>query len=203
MKVSRDVAAANRERVLQAAARLFRERGIDGVALTDVMREAGLTHGAFYGQFASKEALAAEAARHAMDVSAARWGRQGPVDLMSYVGAYLSPGHRDRPDRGCALPALAVEAARRGGAVRAAIGEGVEGSAARLAARMAPPAEGRGDAALATLATLVGAVVLARAVEDPALSDRILAAARIAIGEAEARRASGPANARADAGDAP
>jgi TetR/AcrR family transcriptional repressor of nem operon len=190
MKVSRDVAAANRERVLKAAARLFREHGIDGVALTDVMREAGLTHGAFYGQFASKEALAAEAARHAMEASAARWARREPVDLPTFAAAYLSAEHRDRPDRGCPLPTLAVEAARRGGAVKEAIGEGVQGAAGRLAARMArTPPEERLDAALAALSTLVGAVVLSRAVGDRSLSDRILAAARTAIEEAEDRRA--------------
>jgi TetR/AcrR family transcriptional repressor of nem operon len=189
MKVSREVAAANRDRVLEAAARLFRERGIDGVALADVMREAGLTHGAFYGQFASKEALAAEAARHAMTAAAARWARRGAVDLAGFAAAYCSPEHRDRPDRGCALPTLAVEAARRGGAVKAAIGEGVEAAASRLAARMAPPPAAQPDAALAALATMVGALVLARAVDDRSLSDRILAAAEAAVVEAERHRA--------------
>lgn len=182
MKVSRAQAEENRRRVVTRAAELFRERGIDGIGVAELMREAGLTHGGFYGQFESKEALTAEAATEAMAQSRARWratmeGSAQP--LAALLDRYLSPAHRDAPGQGCMLPALAADAARRGGPLRASFTEGVEGYLALLeeAAPDAAP-EARRQRALATLSAMVGALLLARAVEKPALSAELLAAAR-------------------------
>src|SRR3954466_13018807 len=105
MKVSREQAAENRERIVQAAARLFRERGFDGIGVADLMSEAGLTHGAFYGQFESKEDLAAQACARALEQSAAKWDRalagQKPEDgLKAYVSGYLSQRHVNDPGHG-------------------------------------------------------------------------------------------------------
>jgi TetR/AcrR family transcriptional repressor of nem operon len=183
MKVSREKAAENRARILTEAARLFRERGISGVGVDALTEAAGLTHGSLYSRFGSKERLAAEAIAEALAGSADRLlppgARQGPDALGALAARYLSARHRDAPGAGCALAALASEAPRQGPAVRRALTEGLRGFAARLVPLL--PRRGRlapEDEALAVVATLVGGLVLARAVDDPALSDRILDASR-------------------------
>jgi TetR/AcrR family transcriptional repressor of nem operon len=177
MRVSKEQAAANRERILKAAARLMRERGISGIGVDALTEAAGLTHGSLYSQFGSKERLAAEALSHAFARSTAKFEE---IDsLADYVALYLSPSHRDTPGRGCTLAALGCEIPRQGGAVRKRYTEGLQRMAGRLAKLLrSRPAYAREDAALAVIATLVGALVLARAVDDPGLSDRILRAAR-------------------------
>src|SRR3954462_7824260 len=110
MKVSREQAALNRERILETAAQLFRERGFEGIGVADLMKEAGLTHGGFYGHFSSKEDLIAEASALALTRSLAvlgKVGERGPGDPLSAVaGAYLTTRHRDNPGAGCLLAAL-------------------------------------------------------------------------------------------------
>lgn len=179
MKVSKQQAAANRERILEEAARLFRERGIAGVGVDALAEAAGMTHGSLYSQFGSKERLAAEAIDRALTASAERAGRSG--GFAEYVASYLSERHRDSPGGGCAVAALGGEVARQGESVRKTYTAGVSAMAKRLAALLPADEEGREDAALAAAATLVGALVLARAVDDPALSERILKASREAL----------------------
>lgn len=177
MRVSKQQGAANRERILAEAARLFRERGLAGVGVDALAEAAGMTHGALYSRFGSKERLAAEALDHALAGSAAKSGRA--ATLAEYAAGYLSERHRDAPGGGCAIAALGAEMPRHGGAVRRGFTEGLRGMAARVAALLpAERAEAREAAALAHVATMVGALVLARAVDDPELSGRILAAAR-------------------------
>lgn len=182
MKVSRDQAAKNRDRVVETSARLFRERGLDGVGIADLMRSSGLTHGGFYGQFESKEALAAESIAHIFGRSREKW--RGIVDASPEdpVGAvardYLSDRHLKHPEAGCALATLAGDAARKGGAVSAAMTDGVEGLAALLSD--APP-HGDRQASLAAIAQMMGAVMLARAVNDPGLAQEILDASSAAL----------------------
>lgn len=183
MKVSRQQAEENRERVLQTAARLFRERGMDGVGVADLMREAGLTHGAFYGQFGAKEQLVAEACTWALDKTERYWGRLQAREadpLAALVATYLSPAHRDDLGRGCALATLGVEAPRREPAVRRAVGDGLGKLLAALEGLLPACLQGqrRRRRALTTMASLVGGLVLARAVDDEALSGEILAAVR-------------------------
>lgn len=179
VKVSRAQAEANRERILDSASQLFRERGFDGIGLNELMRAAGLTRGGFYGHFESKDDLAAQACRRAMHDSREQWKRQPDRSLAAWVKAYLSEAHRDRPGAGCGLAALAGDAARGGPALREVFGEGVGKLVAVLQEQMpaATPPERR-EQALAMLSTMVGALVLARAVGDEGLSRELLDAAR-------------------------
>lgn len=183
MKVSREQAQENREKVVAAAARLFRERGIDGIGVAELMKSVGLTHGGFYGQFGSKEELVAEACTWAFERSVAKWKRTVAAHPEEGVGAiaasYLRPEHRDRPGAGCAAAALAGDMAREGVHARQAFTQGVRDLVGVMAASRgdAPPEE-RQREALADFSLMVGAVVLARAVDDAELADGILAAAR-------------------------
>jgi TetR/AcrR family transcriptional repressor of nem operon len=171
-------------RIVEAAARAFRERGVEPVAIADVMRAAGLTHGGFYAHFSSKDALVAEAtsrgladSRREFLVAAAEANPQAP--LREIIRRYVSRAHRDRPAEGCALPALAAEVAREPDEVRRAFTAALEEFLAQLMEYVpGDTAEARRDAALALASGMAGAVALARAVEDPALSDRLLLAAR-------------------------
>ncbi|HEY6896412.1 MAG TPA: TetR/AcrR family transcriptional regulator [Rhodocyclaceae bacterium] len=179
MRVSRAEAAQNRERIIEVAARLFRERGFDGIGVADLMKSAGLTHGGFYGHFASKEDLMAQACARALDGSldalhqVATHG--GGNALSAIASAYLSPAHRDRPGEGCVLAALGAEAARHGSPVRNAFTRGVR-SALDMLTQLVPGKSKRAkrERALATYASMIGALVLARAVDDSELSEEVL-----------------------------
>ena len=166
---------------------MFREKGFDGVGVADLMKGAGLTHGGFYGHFQSKEELAARACTRALEASEERWTKlvdDAPDEsLGAVVSSYLSPRHRDHPGRGCAMAALGSDMARQESAVRRAFTQGIRPLLAILE-RIVP---GRGPAArreraLATMAGLVGALVLARAVEDPELSEEFLRATEAILG---------------------
>ncbi len=176
-RVSQEQAKLNRQRVVDVAANLFRERGLHGVGVADIMASAGLTHGGFYGQFTNKDALAAEA----FDAAIAE-DRRGDVDTI--LENYLSPGHVRAPGRGCPLAALANDVSREptDSPVRSRFTRGVEGLASILA-NLTPKAsrDRRRQRSLATLSTLVGAVVLARAVNDEALANELLQAAHASV----------------------
>ncbi|MBX9932664.1 MAG: TetR family transcriptional regulator [Methylobacterium sp.] len=176
-RVSQEQARLNRQRVVEVAATLFRERGLHGVGVADIMASAGLTHGGFYGQFANKDALAAEA----FD-SAIAEDRRGDVDAI--LANYLSLAHVQTPGMGCPLAALANDISREApnSPVRTRFTKGVEGLASILA-NLTPKAsrERRRQKSLATLSTLVGAVVLARAVNDEALANDLLQAAHASV----------------------
>lgn len=186
MKVSREQAQQNREKVVQAAARLFRERGIDGVGVAELMQSVGLTHGGFYGQFGSKEELVAEACAWAFERSVAKWKRAAAEHPQDATGAiadsYLASAHRDHPGAGCAAAALAGDMAREGVHARQAFTQGVRDLVDVIAAtRGEAAAAERQRTALAAFSTMVGAVILARAVDDAELADAILAAARAQV----------------------
>lgn len=170
---------AARERILEAASRLFREHGVAAVGLAKIMAEADLTVGTFYTHFDSKEALLREAllrtlqARHEALEQALRGG-----DLEVAVRAYLSPEHRDAPGTGCPVAALAPEVARHPRATRHAFASHVEPSldvVAEWLSRRRGKEVGRADAA-ALLGLLVGTLQLARATPDRAESGAILEA---------------------------
>ena len=173
MRVSRAQAEANRQRVVESSSRLFRERGFAGVGLEEVMSAAGLTRGGFYRQFESKQDLAAQALAQALQENMARWqgvvARAKDEPLRQLVQSYLSDVHARHVDAGCALAALGPDAEREGEAARAAFGEGARELAALIEALL-PVQDGaaRSDQAWATLAALVGALVLSRAVADKA-----------------------------------
>ena len=177
MKVTREQAAANHERIVDQAAKLFRERGFDGIGVADLMKSAGLTHGGFYGQFASKEALMAEAAERAAGRMVDQWNgmADGKTSLAEVARSYLSASHRDAPGRGCVMAALGPEASRQAKPVRDAVTQSL-GATLDALTRLAPgkSAAEKRRKAIATFAAMVGAMVLARAVNEPELSDEIL-----------------------------
>lgn len=176
MKVSREQVAENRRLILDAAARLFRDRGIDGVTVAQIMAAAGLTHGAFYGHFKSKDDLVAQACAHALPAS------REDVVIADYAAAYLSGEHRDNRGGGCVFAALGSEAVRGGPDMRRTLTAAVRAQLDRLT-RTAPgktPAARR-QAAITAWAAMVGAVTLARLVDDETLSDEILDATKAGL----------------------
>jgi TetR/AcrR family transcriptional repressor of nem operon len=178
MRVTKEKAAENRDRILTEASRLFREHGLSGVGVDALTEAAGLTHGSLYSRFRSKEHLAAEAVGHAVNTSAARMGEAQTLD--AYLARYLSADHRERRGDGCVMAALVGEIPRQGAAIRHSFTDAVRAFTKRIAGLM-PGRRKSEDEALAMVATMVGALTLARAVDDPDLSDRILAAARVLL----------------------
>ncbi len=186
MKVSKARAAENRQGILDAAARLYRERGLTGVGVADITRDAGLTHGGLYRHFPSKDALVQEACARAFDWTISPLdGVTTNTTVSERIQSYLSPQHRDAPGTGCPAAALAVDAARAGGELSEVFAEGIERNIARFAQLLADSSAEEGNAtvqpqdralAMQTLATLVGGLVLARATAAarPALSDELL-----------------------------
>lgn len=173
MRISREQAAENRERVVEAASTLFRERGFDGVAVADLMRAAGFTHGGFYNHFPTKEALSAEALTRAFAEMAAV--RAKSPDMAEMLTGYLSKAARRAPGKTCPAAALAGDAARQPAPVRAAFADGVEGMIESFAAQLDRP-DAR-ERSVALLAKIVGALMLARAVpDDHPLADELLKA---------------------------
>ena len=158
--------AAKHERIVKEASRLFRERGFENVSVAEVMKAAGLTHGAFYAHFSSKEELQAAAVAYGMKVSLGRMQRSHKKSKESYADRYLSRWHRDNPGDGCTMAALAQEVARSTPELKAAFELGFEETLS----------VGVGDRkeAIFRAAAMIGGVVLARAVHDPRLSDEIL-----------------------------
>ena len=130
MRVSREQAALNRDRIIDAAGALFRAKGFGGIGVADIMKAADLTHGGFYGHFDSKDDLVAQASKRAMARAAGNWQawlRQHPdAPFAALLKHYLSPRHRDDPGKGCVFAALAADAARSGKVVRNAFAEGLE-----------------------------------------------------------------------------
>lgn len=189
-KASREQAKQNRDKVIEKASRLFRERGFDGVGIADVMKHAGLTHGGFYAQFPSKEHLMAEACDKAWRDRNTRWRnfleQSKRKDLSTLAAVYLSKGHRDAPGEGCVAAALGVDSAHQGSLVRSQFTAGLE-EFLELLMPLLPVSSQKVQRreAIAACAAMVGAIVLARAVNDDAFSEDILQAVRTHIAEME------------------
>lgn len=174
-------------RIVEEAARAFRANGIDGVSIGDLMARLGLTHGGFYAHFENKDVLAAEACE-----AAAAQGQdelfQGTEALardeafVTILRRYLSRTHRDHPETGCAAAALGSEMRRAPSVVRRVFGRVIDQMAARLLGLL--PGSSTEEDALGVLATMVGGMVLARAVDDPGQSERLLRAAKRFAGRA-------------------
>jgi TetR/AcrR family transcriptional repressor of nem operon len=188
MRASREKFAESRERILAVAAKLFREKGFDGIGLADIMKAARLTHGGFYRHFGSKDDLEAQAIGVALATTTADWSRliehAAARPLSALTDEYLSPRHRDDPGKGCAFAALGADVARQGERVRSAFTAGLK-PFLQLLSNTIP---GRSKAvrrrkAIATMAELIGTLILARAVDDTALSDEILAATSLNLSE--------------------
>ena len=175
MRYAADRKDRTRRAIVEAAGRLFREKGYRAVGVDAVMAAAGLTAGGFYAHFASKAALFAEVVREvttSFDVLLA----EGGLDRL--IGAYLGRVHRDTPAEGCPFPALGPDCANAGGDARVTFEARLRAFEAAIAAAL--PGDDADDRkrALALLAELVGGLVLARAVADPHYSDEILRACR-------------------------
>src|ERR1700675_5101830 len=196
LKVTKEKATENRAALLKAASRLFRERGIDGVGVAEISKKAGLTHGALYAQFASKEALAAEAFASALGpglekMTADRAGR--PDSLSDFLDDYLSFDHRDNLAASCPMSASASEIARQDKIVCERFTEGFEQFVALIEGNLGAAAVNadRHQRALAMMAAMIGGVAASRAVAkaDPKLSAQILRAVRQVVGEVGGEKA--------------
>ncbi len=181
MRVSRIQAAENRQTVIDVASRLFREHGFDGIGLKDLMKAAGLTQGAFYKQFASKDDLAVQASKRALESAFSRWSAAAANTkdpLGAVMAFYLSMEHREARMEGCPIVALGADAARQGIEVKAPFEAGIKAHLEVLS-RMLAETEGKEPKgkAMAILATMVGAMTLSRAVNDPDLAQALLDAA--------------------------
>ena len=194
MKTSKDQVARNRERILEAASEGFRKHGFDGLKVADLMKEAGLTHGGFYGYFDSKDDLAVAACETALKsqgdrLKAAKDG-DPTVELKAYFERYLSRRNRDNPENACLFPALSAEVARQGAPVRAVFTDGLKDYLSALGALSDRETQSEASQnapknapknAMVILSTLVGAMLLARAVDDEAFSNDLLDVARDAL----------------------
>jgi TetR/AcrR family transcriptional repressor of nem operon len=219
VKVTKGQAAANRAALVRAASRLFREHGIDGVGVAEISKRAGLTHGALYAQFPSKEALAAEALAYGLDrnlaqlMAAAEGDRDDRDDrddhqpaLTAYLDAYLAPQHRDDLAGGCPMAASASEIARQDQAISAQFSDGFERMVEAIQAMLGPTATTTSQTAdarqraLAIAAAMIGGIAMARAVHKahPDLSDEVVAAVRQVLGEVGGEAATPSADAAAN-----
>lgn len=186
MKVSKTQAAENRAGIVDAAARLYREKGLSGVGVAEITRDVGLTHGGLYRHFESKDALAREACLRAfewtitpldgMEQPAADAQDGAAAHFRAMVHGYLSASHRDHPGEGCPAAALAADAARAGPEMSDIFAQGVERNIQRFMAVLGGDAGQKRSQTIATLSSMVGALVLARATAagNPALSEEIL-----------------------------
>lgn len=174
MKVSREKMAENRGRILTEAAVLFRDKGFDAVSVAEVMKAAGLTHGGFYGHFASKDDLIAQTVAHVTT------GSDGERGFAAFAESYLSPRHRDAGGQGCPTAALASGLRHQSTEARQAMAAGIEDQLSRLAAaiqRDSTTEIATADLrrkAIGSWSAMVGAMIMARAVEDPGLADELL-----------------------------
>jgi TetR/AcrR family transcriptional repressor of nem operon len=172
MRYPAEETAAKHDRIVKEASRLFRERGFESVTVGEVMKAAGLTHGAFYAHFTSKQELGKVAVAYGQNVSAGRVQSSGATKKgrKEHVDRYLSTRHRDNPGDGCTMAALAQEVARSAPEIKEAFESGFE--------EILSAGGGDRKEAIFQAAALLGGVVLARAVQDPRLSDEILQSVR-------------------------
>ena len=178
MGYSQDQKIKTHQRIVRTASKRIREKGLEGVAIGDLMKEAGLTVGGFYKHFDSRDDLVLEALRAATGP----WEKQflaaeaggPPVTYESLIDAYLNETHRDHPGNGCPMSALACDVARGGKQIRSLLTEWVKSSVELIANLLPQDDSASRSKAILTVSALIGAVELARAVSDQALSDEIL-----------------------------
>jgi TetR/AcrR family transcriptional regulator, transcriptional repressor for nem operon len=187
MRYSKEHKFQTHAKIVKRASVKLREKGAHGIGVADLMKEAGLTHGGFYAHFDSRDALVIEAFAHAMDRSTEKWRKlseEAPADkrLSKIVNTYLAPDHRDDPGHGCAVPALASEIARENVKTRRAFSARMEQMIDMLADQFnGMPRKAARKQAMAALATMMGALVMARVAGNGELSDEILKSGRDAV----------------------
>jgi len=169
-----------RAKIVDAASRALRRKGLTGVSVPELMKKAGLTHGGFYNHFEGKDDLVAEAVRHAGRSTAAHVFGDEVTSAREMADTYLTASHVAHPEAGCILAALGTEATHQPAPIRRAFGETARGFLAHVERKLHPDRDGEppSNEALRLGATMVGAIVLARLVGDPALAERILTAAK-------------------------
>jgi TetR/AcrR family transcriptional repressor of nem operon len=184
MRYSREHKQETHDRIVRKASVRLREKGAHGIGVADLMKEAGLTHGGFYAHFDSREALVIEAFGYAMDRSMEHWRKitdeVSPEKRLALIAeAYLSALHRDNPGHGCSIPALGAEIARESPKARKAFAGKLD-EMIELLADYIPnlPRKAARKQAIATLATMAGAMLLARIAGSSELSDEVLKAGR-------------------------
>jgi TetR/AcrR family transcriptional repressor of nem operon len=184
MRVSREKFAENRERILQVAGELFRAKGFDGIGVAEIMKAAGLTHGGFYGHFSSKDDLAREASKALVAKTKERWqavidnAPEEPLDAL--LRHYLSRRNLESSD--CVFASLTQEVSRHGPAMQSTFTGGLM-DLATILEQVTPgdTPEERRRKALASLSSMMGAVILARAMDNPHLADELLAATQMEL----------------------
>jgi TetR/AcrR family transcriptional repressor of nem operon len=179
MRYSEAHKATVRQKIIQATSRALRKSGLEGMSIPALMKKVGLTHGGFYSHFADRDELVAAAVTAAsLETGAAVFTDSPNVDAT--LQAYLSEQHVNHPEAGCVIAALGPEASHQSAPIRKAFAAAAEGMLALVAKKLEPAACGQvSDEALRLASRMVGAVVLARLVEEPALRRRLLAAARV------------------------
>jgi TetR/AcrR family transcriptional repressor of nem operon len=182
MRKSKAETAETRKRIVETAARAFRRQGIAGTGVAEIMATAGLTHGGFYRHFASKDQLVTEALS-ATEKNLVRDSRaaaeQGAAAMLAVLEDYVTETYRDKVEDGCPLAAMGSELVRADAETRHAATTSFRKIVETMAPFMRSPADAEGiDTALSLLTNMVGALTVARMVDDRALSDRILATAR-------------------------
>src|SRR5215475_14743143 len=187
MRYSKEHKQETHDRIVRKASVRLREKGAHGIGVADLMKEAGLTHGGFYAHFDSREALVIEAFNYAMDRSMEHWRKTAAQiapdkRFSTIVDSYLTTVHRDDPGHGCAVPTLGAEIARESLKARKAFAAKLEQMIDMIADQIIdlPPKAARKQAA-ATLATMMGTLVLSRIVGNGEFSDEILGAGREAV----------------------
>src|SRR6266571_3015757 len=184
MRYSKEHKQETHARIVKKASVRLREKGANGVGVADLMKEAGLTHGGFYAHFDSRDALVIEAFGYAMDRGTERWRKvmeQTPPDrrFSTIVESYLTPLHRDDPGNGCAIPTLGAEIARESPKTRRAFAAKLEQMIDMMADQIpGVPRKAARKQAMATLATMMGAIVMSRIAGTGEFSDEILDAGR-------------------------
>jgi TetR/AcrR family transcriptional repressor of nem operon len=197
MRYSKQHKQETHARIVKKASVRLREKGAHGIGVADLMKDAGLTHGGFYAHFNSREALVIEAFGYAMDRSIEHWRKkaeQTPSDkrLAAIVDSYLTPTHRDDPGHGCAVPALSAEIARENPKTRRAFAAKLEQMIDMIAQQMPDlPRKTARKQAMASLATMMGTLVMARVAGSGEFSDDILSAGRDAVLDGAAAAKSG------------
>jgi TetR/AcrR family transcriptional regulator, transcriptional repressor for nem operon len=173
---------AVRARIVESASRALRRRGLTGVSIPALMKEAGLTHGGFYSHFRDRDELLAEAVAFAGQETATRVLGPGTQNGQEMLRAYLSPEHATHPEHGCVLAALGTEGPHQGAKLRRTFGTTARGFIQLVHEKLHPRdrSERPSDDALETAARMIGGVLLARLVQDEELANRILVAARSA-----------------------
>lgn len=183
MRVSREAMAEHHEKIVTAASRMLRRRGIERTSVIDLMKAVGLTHGGFYRHFKSKDALVAESTQEIFQIFAARFKARSEKDgpkaaLRAYVDDYLTGQHLNVWEEGCPIAAYGPDAARESLPIREVFGQGINQLVTLVAEGLSCPKEQRRARAAELMSLLTGAIIMARAAGDSKLSREILASAR-------------------------